>query len=405
MKKILTIAALGGLFAASTAQADVNIYIAGSPPFRANVFRAIEAAFDGGTPTSINPANAGTGTGVYTAQGTMNSLYGAQTVTIYASFNGSVQGLEDLLNNTSLTFTNITPGGSAVTAVPTITFSDVDKSSTLAASAPVTETHVAILPFVYCRNPLTPTTVTNVTGHQLQSLWNNGALKLSLFTGNTNDDSGLMYVTGRNKDSGTRVCGGSDAYYTGTPILYGFNTTFPNTWAIMNQNLSGTLYGFGYSSGGNEAIALTNQLASGPCIGYEGLNDALTVAGSACTGAPKVNGGGNCSIIAYDGFLPFNNYAISTSGSPTVVPAYPDFTPIIEGQYSFWSYECIEMLNTHTSDTTYQYYTNMVSGLDYDLLQAEVNGGNSSKYGPVTALRLSEMRCNRSSVGGSITPN
>jgi hypothetical protein len=405
MKKILTIAALGGLFAASTLQAQVNIYIAGSTAFRANVFRAVQYAFDGHASTSINPANASTGTGVYTAQGKMTPIFGNQTVTIYASFNGSVQGLEDLLNSTSITFTNITPGGAAVQAVPTITFSDVDKSSTLAANAAVTETHVAVLPFVYCRNPLTPTTVTNITGHQLQSLWANGLLKLSMFTGNTNDDASVMYVTGRNKDSGTRVCGSSDAYYTGVPILYGFNTTAPNTWTIMNQNLSGALYGFGYSSGGNEATALTNQLASGPCVGYLGLNDALTVTGSASTGAPKNNGGGNCSIIAYDGFLPMNNYTISTSGSPTLVPAYPDFTPIFEGQYSFWSYECIEMLNTHTSDSTYQYYTNMVSGLDYDLSQAEANNGTSATFGPVTAIRISEMRCNRSSVGGAITPN
>jgi hypothetical protein len=398
MKKILTMAVLGGLFAASTLHAQVNIYLSGSTAFRANVFRAVKAAFDGGSPTIYPPA-ASTGTGVYAMQGTMSSLYGGQAVTVYADFNGSVQGLEDLLNNTAITFSNMS--GSAVSVVPTITFSDADKVSTLAANAAVTETHIAILPFVYCRNYYTPTTVTNVTGHQLQSLWANGLLKLSYFTGNPSDDSSFMYVTGRNKDSGSRVVSHSDAYYTGTPILYGFNTTAPNTWAIMNQNLSGTIYGFGYSSGGNEAIALTNQLAGGPCIGYEGLNDALTVAGSTCTGSPKVNGGGNCAIIAYDGFLPFNGY---TPGSQ-LVPAQPDFTPIIKGQYSLWSYECMEMLNTHTSDSTFQYYTNFVSQIDNDIQQAEAAGGNSATYGPVTAVRLSEMKCNRSSVGGAITPN
>ena len=56
----------------------------------------------------------------------MSSLFGGQTVTVYCSFNGSVQGLKDLKNNTSITFTNATPGGAAVSAVPTITFSDVD---------------------------------------------------------------------------------------------------------------------------------------------------------------------------------------------------------------------------------------------------------------------------------------
>jgi len=410
MKKILTIAVLGGLFAASTLQAQVSIYIAGSTAFRANVFRAVKAAFDS-TPTIV-PATASTGTGVYTMTGTMSSLYGGQSVSVYASFNGSVQGLEDILNNTSITFTNATAGGAAVSAVPTITFSDVDKVSTLAANAAVTETHVAILPFTFCRNYYAPTTVTNITGHQLQSLWNNGALKLSFFTGNDADTNNEMYVTGRNKDSGSRVCAAADTYYTGTPILYGFNTTAPTVFAIMNQNLSPSIYGPGYSSGGNEAAALTNQNAmatnligsfvGAACVGYEGLNDALTVAGDTSTASTYPNGGGGCSIVAYDGFLPFNGY---TPGVTTQVPAKPDFTPIIKGQYSLWSYECMETANTHTSDTTYQYYTNFVGQLDNDILQSEVNNGNSSTYGPVTAIRLSEMKCSRSSVGGAITPN
>ena len=64
------------------------------------------------------------------------------------------------------------------------------------------------------------------------------------------------------------------------------------------------------ASGGNEAIALTNQNVTVSSvgvglIGYEGLNDALPIAGSTSTGTQgKNNGGGNCSIIAYDGFLP-----------------------------------------------------------------------------------------------------
>jgi len=137
-------------------------------------------------------------------------------------------------------------------------------------------------------------------------------------------------------------------------------------------------------------------------IGYLGLNDALTVAGSASTGVPSPNGGGNCSVIAYDGFMPFNGY---TPGATTLVAAQPDFTPIIEGKYSYWSYECIETLSSHTTDNIHTYYTNMVSNLDADIQNAETAGGNSALYGPVTAIRLSEMRCSRSSVGGEITPN
>ena len=179
MKKILTMAVLGGLFAASTLQAQVNIYLSGSTAFRANVFRAVKAAFDGGSRT-INPANASTGTGVYAVQGTMSSLLRRPNRDGVCRFQrlGSRTGrpAEQHLHHLHKHHA----GGAAVSAVPTITFSDVDKVSTLAANAAVTETHIAILPFVYCRNYYTPTTVTNITGHQLQSLWANGLLKLSI---------------------------------------------------------------------------------------------------------------------------------------------------------------------------------------------------------------------------------
>lgn len=401
MKKALTLAVLSGCFATGALHAQVNIHISGSTAFRANAYRGIRTSFDGGAPTAMNPANATSGTSIVTFQGTMSALFGSQTVTVYADYNGSVQGLGDLANSTALSFTNITPGGGSVSAVPDITFSDADHVATLFPNVAVTETHVAVLPFTYVRGYYTPTSVTNITSHQLNSLWNNGALALSFFTGNPADDSNTMYVTGRNRDSGSRVCGDTDAYFSGTPIYWGFNTTAPTVWAVMNQNLAGSLYGFGYSSGGNEATAITNQNAGGPVVGYEGMNDALTVAGSASTGVPVPNGGGGCSIIAFQGVLPMANY---TPGS-TQVPAKPDFTPIIKGQYDFWSYECLEMLNTHTADNVYHYYTNMVTVIDQDIANGEAAGGNSSVYGPVTDIRLSEMKVSRTSVGGPITPN
>jgi hypothetical protein len=91
-----------------------------------------------------------------------------------------------------------------------------------------------------CRNYYCPTTVTNITTNQLGSLWTSGLLKLSMFTGNSADDTSNMYVTGRNKDSGTRVAAAADALYTGARIKYwGFNTTAPTTWALMSENLNG----------------------------------------------------------------------------------------------------------------------------------------------------------------------
>jgi hypothetical protein len=400
MKKALTLTILGGLLTSAAVNAQVNIHIAGSTAFRANAFRAIRAAFDGGAPATMNPASATTGTSTVTFSGTMSNLYGSQTVTVYCAYDGSVRGLADL-TGANVSFLQAS-GTNTVSAKVDITFSDVDKAATLFPNTPTTETPVAILPFVWCKNYYVPSSVTNITGHQIRPLLDNGLLALSFFTGNTNDDGTPMYVTGRDLDSGSRVMNDTDTYYTGTPVLYGFNTTAPTNWAVMNQNLLGSLYGFGYSSGGNVATALTNQFAGGPCVSYLGLNDALTVATTASTGVTNIlSPGGGCGLITYDGNLPFNGYTPSVT---TAVPAYPDFTPVKEGKYSLWSYENLETLNTHTSDNVYFYYTNMVASIDADIANAEAAGGNSAVYGPVTAIRLSEMRVTRSSVGGKILP-
>jgi len=400
MKKALILTILGGLATTAAVEGQVSIHVAGSTAFRANAFRAIKAAFDGGAPTSINPANASTGTSTVTFSGTMSNLYGSQAVTVFCAYDGSVRGLADL-TGANVNFLQAS-GTNTVSAKVDITFSDVDKAATLFPNTPTTETSIAILPFVWCKNYYAPSTVTNITGHQVRPLLDNGALELTFFTGNTNDAASLMYVTGRDLDSGSRVMNDTDTYYSGTPVLYGFNTTAPTVWAVMNQNLLGAIYGFGYSSGGNVATALTNQNAGGPCVSYLGLNDSLTVATTASTGVTNiVNPGGGCGLIAYDGNMPFYGY---TPGVSTSVPAYPDFTPIKQGHYTLWSYENLETLSTHTADNVYSYYTNMVASIDADLANAEAAGGNSPVYGPVTALRLSEMAVGRSTVGGKITP-
>lgn len=392
---------MGGLLTTAAVNAQtVNIHIAGSTAFRANAFRAIRASFDGGAPTTMNPANATTGTSTVTFSGTMTSLFGSQTVNVFCAYDGSVRGLADL-TGANVNFLQ-TSGTNTVSAKVDITFSDVDKAATLFPNTPTTETSIAILPFVWCKNYYAPSSVTNITGHQIRPLLDGGDLALSFLTGNTNDATNLMYITGRDLDSGSRVMNDTDTYYTGTPVLWGFNTSAPTNWAVMNQNLLGITYGFGYSSGGNVATALTNQNAGGPCVSYLGLNDALTVATTASTGVTNIaNPGGGCGLISYDGNMPFYGYTPSVT---TTVPAFPDFTPIKQGQYSLWSYENLEMLNTHTADSVFSYYTNMVTAIDNDIAAAETAGGNSSVYGPVTAVRLSEMQVGRSTVGGKITP-
>jgi hypothetical protein len=408
MKKALTLTIIGGILTTLSSEAQI-IHVAGSTAFRANMFRAIGAAFDGQAPLSVNPANASTGTGTVTFTGTISNLFGTNIITVAAFYDGSVRGLADLQFGNNLGYLG-TSGTNTVPAPADLTLSDVDKSSTLFPNAPTVETPVAVLPFGLFRN-FYSTNVTAMTDKQYFSLLSsgNGYLAKSFVTGLSSDDTNRLYVTGRNLDSGTRVLSDLDTGSSATtPAWWGFNTTAPTNWAQMNQNLStapsgfpNNFYGIGFASGGNEATALTNQNAGGSCIGFLGLNDGLVVATSGstgfATGKAPLNPGGSCGLVSYNGYYPFNGYSNN-------IPANPDYTPVITGQYSAWSYEQMEIKNTHTNDNVYIYATNLIAALDADILAAKNASGNSVLYGPVTAIRLSDMKVTRTSVGGAITP-
>ena len=91
MKRLLTLLTLGGLFTASTLQAQVELYITGATAFRANAYRSIRLMY-GANLTAQNPAHDASSQNQVTFCGTLPSPYGAQTVTIRTSYNGSIEG-------------------------------------------------------------------------------------------------------------------------------------------------------------------------------------------------------------------------------------------------------------------------------------------------------------------------
>src|SRR5471032_2580749 len=127
MKKLLTLALFGGLFAATTLQAQVSIYISGSTAFRANAWRAITNLY-GGNLTGENPGGTGplllttnnSGANLVTFTGTMPALFGGQTVTIFTSWNGSAQGTHNVVSNDTINFLTNGFSGSAFDATNTV---------------------------------------------------------------------------------------------------------------------------------------------------------------------------------------------------------------------------------------------------------------------------------------------
>jgi hypothetical protein len=366
MKKTIALLMLGGLFAANLQAQQVNIHITGSTAFRANNYRAIRALYGSGL-VSQNPADPASSKNQVTWTGTMTNIFGSsQTVNIYASYSGSIAGVQALVQGTSLTFLSSPTNGSTntFTAPADLAFSDVYQAATPFTSTPLVDALVAIQPFVYVKSQ-SANTVSNVTMQQLQVMLGNGSMPLSYFTGKTNDDATLIYMVGRNNDSGTRLTSHADDFFTGTPQLYQPDTN-------CNWGLSA-----GFSSGSGVVGALTS--GCGHAIGYLGLSDAETA---------TTNG---CVILTYNGFYPFagTNY---TPGQQ--VATTPDFTPVYKGQYSYWSYEHLFELSGAVGGNIDTFRTALIAAVDNDI----------ATLTPVTAIRLTAMKVSRPSDGGPIAP-
>ncbi len=383
MKKVLTLAVLGGLLAATTLQAQVSVYVCGSTAFRSNAYRAIRAMFDGGAPTYQNTAGSAnnSGAGQMTFQGTITPLFGGQTVTIYCDWTGSVQGIHSLTASPgdSLPFlANATPQGDTtiVNHTADLAFSDVFQASSGFTTPTLTDEQVAIQPFVWVRSTSTSTSVTNITMQQLRFALQ-GSCPQSFITGNSNDYSSTLYFTGRNKDSGSRVIAFSDCNYSGTYNVY---SNASGIWTKLTANtiVNGVNYGAGFSSGGTEAGNLALTSTSGG-VGYLGYADARTAVGA------------GAQIITYNGGLPFNGWTGTTNGFIS-----PDWTPVTTGKYSLWGPEHI-FVNPSSANyaNAYPVYTNLATYVDLDI----------SNTVPVTAIRLSQMgNTSRTADGGKITP-
>ena len=385
MKKIMLIAALGGLFAATAAQAQTAIYICGSTAFRSNAYRAIKAMFDGGNP-AVNAQGKGSGAGMMTFQGTIASLFGGNTVTIYCDWTGSAQGVHSLTANPgdSLTFLqNASPDGDTTTTTHTadLAFSDVFQATTGFSTPSLTDEEVAIQPFVWVKSPSTDARVTNISMQNLKYAIV-GSCPLSYLIGSTNaaDYNTIVYFTGRNKDSGSRLIALSDAAYSGSVNIYSNFLGSPVKMSA-SQIVNGVNYGPGFSSGGTEA----GNIAATPgfnFIGYLGYADARTV----------VAAGGQ--ILTYNGLLPFTGGSTTTTNGMDV----PNFSPILSGQYSMWGPEhlFINPANGNYS-AAYAIYTNIVPYINADI--------TNTANGFTTAIQLSAMgNTTRTSDGGKIAP-
>lgn len=299
--KALLLAA--GLGLVSAVQAQVTIYITGSTAFRAETFTAIKALYDGGAPT-LQPAAATGSSSKVTYTGTITPLYGAQTVTIKTAFSGSVEGIVNLVNAanppgiTQPTYLNA-DGSTDANTVADFAFSDVfqdtsDYNSSLYAA--LEDFTVGVVCFAWTRGVTAPTSVANITHQQAQQLFAGGTVTTAFFSGNPADTTPL-YLTGRNKLSGTRLTYQADC---------GFGANADATLYKLDASHNPVLDTIGQTGGGDVRAILNDALATSPFIGTLGTSDAA-----------QVNSGNNK--------LTYNGVAFSKAA-------------VQNGQYSLWGY-------------------------------------------------------------------
>lgn len=367
MKRITALAFAATLFAAATAQAQVDIYMTGATAFRANAFRSITNLY-GANPFQQNPNTAtASSSNRITWSGVMPGLFSGQTVTVRANYSGSIEGIQSLVQNLDEVFlASSTDGvGTLLTNKADLAFSDVFQSTTAFKTPALQPTGngaaVGVVPFVFFKSESSPVTVTNIGPAQYGTLFANGQQDLMTFTGDSADAGLPIYLVGRNTLSGTRLTVEKCSKVPSTGLLYapdgGCN------WVLSP----------GFSSGSGVAGVFTGTCSDTPgvdpaALGYASLPDANTAVG------------GGAVIIAVEG--EFCN---------TGTPAAPNFSPVTTGLYNLWGYEHLYNKSGASANVT-TFRTQLKNKINTDLATS------------TSAIPLSAMLVSRPSDGGPISP-
>lgn len=363
---------LASLLAAATvasASAQTKIYVTGSTAFRSIAVNAITSvvgvgpsAYDGGTSgvTSATNANAATWTG-----GTINGT----PVIIKASWSGSAGGIQtvagsltnrflvDSANTTALDPRN--PANPAEVATPHVAFSDAFQGSTFfnrtfqgVTYNTLTDTQVGVVTFKWVASNGFPGT--NLTDTQVQSLFRSGFAPVAVFTGNATgtgiptrngDQLQVVYATGRDFDSGTRLTAFADTGVGALATVVQYRPTVSGTTltslvkypiTTINGVSTGSLGNGGESSGSTLRNYLNKTLTAsayqtedsgatgGYLLSYLGVSDATRVLPGGVDAGPSP-----AVELSFNG-VPFSTNAIE------------------QGNYSFWGYEHVLYRSTQT---------------------------------------------------------
>jgi hypothetical protein len=393
------------------------VFISGSTAFRAQVYAGLQDM--GLSPQSTD----GSGNNIFTFTGTPNNntLSNYQggldanltsgVVTVYCSFDGSAQGVDECTVPTmQQNFEDVGHGGGVATFThgSDIAFSDVEQASTFFPSPTLNEIisvgaastgvdqGIAVQPFMWGANQYAAAKITSINNYQANNLLSAGQCGLNFWTGTNADYATKIKLTGRDDTSGTRITAQQLVpYLTGVAIVQwtvGGGVGTPNTagntgaWALAPADALGA-HDSGYGSGGNVGKALGSLGVPGSdtslVVGYVSFADGKGLVDAGALNAGTVQG----SALIYDNINPI----LSTSPFEYNIPA------VQNGSYPFWSYEHLyEGANVSTgSFIDADFGPGLVLGIDYEISKQVLST-------PQTAILEENMDVYRQYDGGPI---
>jgi hypothetical protein len=347
-KTKLILAALLSMAAISVSNA-ATVYMTGSTALRSTVFNSIRTAgviFTGVPATTTYNGSSPSGANYMGFVGTATAANGGGTLTLKCHWSGSEAGIHDVASGLSQTFIadSLLDGADHGTAVPGTTETHIvdlamadnaqsfsQYSTTRGFPNVAANNSVGVITFTFVRNPGV-WTGNNISSAQFRAAQGGFATR-GMFDGDPTHNNDYVYISGRDRDSGTRVnCFGDTGYgiftTAGQIEIDGTGNMIPGPGGQFVAD-------FGFSSGGTLAGTMSTstvgkndpwQGTTGlgfSVIGYMSRGDAdsclppngtateLTYNGVAMTRANVIEG-----TFTYWG----NAYILQRTGAPAPAP-------------------------------------------------------------------------------------
>lgn len=482
MSKKLLVAAFAAITAVSSQAAITStnqiMYITGSTGFRATVNKAMYTLWSNNLAVwdqnvAVSAAGAAADAQIFGAKTLLwtnvpcTTSAGATNIDIAVSYGGSEAGIQCVAgpvgqklcafyDESLITQTNSTPGiptyiaGPSIGSTPdtnawttdqkpAICFSDSGQAASLfngttvpadgaiykkftTGSATSAARKVAVIAFNWYANNGFP--FSDITTTTACDLYNIGTAYGTEWTNNQTVGTNIVVTaTGRNIDSGTRICTMLNMHYGTTANVHQSKITASGgTMTGRTIEPAGTINGIGMSAGNN------GESSGGTLAGY--LTNAAALAGSFSVDSGTVGAtnyaisyialpdatakyfGQNLQPLTYNGVQGRcydTNIFLNTTTNPGVAASTPyvqyldqGYTNIITGRYPFWAYEYM-MINTNAGFPGNPTNTPAATNI-YNVLYTNITSFSSTNIAMVGAIKLTDMQCSRSADGAAIIP-